>query len=485
MNAISALASGNPAEVAIPAEFIDCFERQRGAALAHPAPGYDERVADLKAMHRLLVENRASLVEAVNRDYGSRSTFETLFAECFLNQEGLLDAIKHLKKWMKPQKRRLDVTQYPLASARVIPQPVGVVGVVVPWNFPISMAFAPLTGIIAAGNRAMVKMSENSNHLARLLMEISPKYLPEDKLKFFDDGGGRGPAFTTLPFDHLFFTGSPQTGKAVMMNCARNLTPVTLELGGKSPAIVAPDYPLETAVGRIMWVKMLNAGQICTNVDYLFLPEDKVDDFVRLARAVVQERYPDINGNDYTAIIDERSYRRLETALEDAQRKGARLINLVEGQSPERALRKMPPHLVLNATDDMELMQREIFGPLLPIRTYRTKEEIAEYVAARPRPLAFYVYSNDRQLQDWYVQHVMSGGVTINDGLIHAGLHSLPFGGIGNSGMGHYHGHDGFTTFSKMRPVFKQGPIRLLNRMMPPYDKGPLKMMNFMLRLKS
>jgi coniferyl-aldehyde dehydrogenase len=283
----------------------------------------------------------------------------------------------------------------------------------------------------------------------------------------------------------LFFTGSPQTGKAVMMNCARNLTPVTLELGGKSPAIVAPDYPLETAVGRIMWVKMLNAGQICTNVDYLFLPEDKVDDFVRLARAVVQERYPDINGNDYTAIIDERSYRRLETALEDARRKGARLINLVEGQSPDRAQRKMPPHLVLNATDDMELMQREIFGPLLPIRTYRTKEEVAEYVAARPRPLAFYVYSNDRQLQDWYVQHVMSGGVTINDGLIHAGLHSLPFGGIGNSGMGHYHGHDGFTTFSKMRPVFKQGPIRLLNRMMPPYDKGPLKMMNFMLRLKS
>jgi coniferyl-aldehyde dehydrogenase len=485
MNATTPLTTIATTDPAVPAEFLDCFERQRGAFLAHPHPGYEERVADLRAMHRLLVENRNALVEAVNRDYGNRSTFETLFAECFLNQEGILDAIKHLRKWMKPQKRRLDITQYPLASARVIPQPVGVVGVVVPWNFPISMAFSPLTGIIAAGNRAMVKMSENSNHLARLLMEISPKYLPEEKLKFFEDGGGRGPSFTVLPFDHIFFTGSPQTGKAVMANAARNLTPVTLELGGKSPTVVAPDYPIRTAVERIMWVKMLNAGQICTNVDYLFLPEDKVDDFVRIAREIVGQRYPDINGNDYTSIIDERSYRRLETTLEDARRKGARLVNLVEGQTPDRAQRKFPPHIVLDPTDEMDILQREIFGPLLPIKTYRTKEEIREYVTARPRPLAFYVYSKDEQLQDWYIAHVMSGGVSINDGLIHAGLHALPFGGVGNSGMGHYHGYEGFTTFSKMRPVFKQGPIRAMNKLMPPYDKGAMKLLNFMLRLKS
>jgi coniferyl-aldehyde dehydrogenase len=485
MNAITPLTSVAKGAPAVPTEFIDCFERQRAAFLAHPHPDFRERVADLRAMHRLLVENRDALVEAVHRDYGNRSKFETLFAECFLNQEGILDAIKHLRKWMRPQKRRLDITQYPLASAKVIPQPVGVVGVVVPWNFPISMAFSPLTGIIAAGNRAMVKMSENSNHLARLLMEISPKYLPEEKLKFFEDGGGRGPAFTSLPYDHIFFTGSPQTGKAVMANAARNLTPVTLELGGKSPTVVAPDYPIRTAVERIMWVKMLNAGQICTNVDYLFLPEDKVDDFVRIAREIVQQRYPDINSNDYTSIIDERSYRRLETTLEDAKNKGATIVNLVEGQVPDRALRKFPPHIVLNPTDEMEILQREIFGPLLPIKTYRTKEEIREYVTARPHPLAFYVYSKDDELQDWYVTHIMSGGVSINDGLIHAGLHALPFGGIGNSGMGHYHGYEGFTTFSKMRPVFKQGPIRAMNKLMPPYDKGPLKMLNFMLRLKS
>ena len=485
MNATTPFSAVAAAQSPVPTEFTDCFERQRGAHLAHPFPRHAERVADLRAMHRLLVENRDALVEAVHRDYGNRSTFETLFAECFLNQEGILDAIKHLRRWMKPQKRRLDFTQYPLASARVVPQPVGVVGVVVPWNFPISMAFSPLTGIIAAGNRAMVKMSENSNHLARLLMEISPKYLPEDKLRFFEDGGGRGPSFTTLPFDHIFFTGSPQTGKAVMANAARNLTPVTLELGGKSPTVVAHDYPIRTAVERIMWVKMLNAGQICTNVDYLFLPEGKVDDFVRIAREIVQQRYPDINGNDYTSIIDERSYRRLETTLEDARRKGARLVNLVEGQTPDRALRKFPPHIVLDPTDEMEILQREIFGPLLPIKTYRSKEEVRDYVRARPHPLAFYVYSKDEQLQHWYITHIMSGGVSINDGLIHAGLHALPFGGIGNSGMGHYHGYEGFTAFSKMRPVFKQGPIRAMNKLLPPYDKGALKLINFMLRLKS
>ena len=485
MNAITPPCSVPTSEPSVPVEFTECFERQRGAYLAHPYPRHAERVADLRAMHRLLVENRQALVEAVHRDYGNRSTFETLFTELFLNQEGMLDAIKHLRRWMKPQKRRLDITQYPLASARVIPQPVGVVGVVVPWNFPISMAFSPLTGIIAAGNRAMVKMSENSNHLAQLLMEISPRDLPEDKLKFFEDGGGRGPAFTALPFDHIFFTGSPQTGRAVMANAARNLTPVTLELGGKSPTVVAPDYPIRTAVERIMWVKMLNAGQICTNVDYLFLPEGKVDEFVRIAREIIGQRYPDINGNDYTSIIDERSYRRLETTLEDARRKGARLVNLVEGQAPDRAQRKFPPHLVLDPTEEMEILQREIFGPLLPIKTYRTKEEIRDYVRARPHPLAFYIYTKDAELQDWYIKQVMSGGVSINDGLIHAGLHALPFGGVGNSGMGHYHGYEGFTTFSKMRPVFKQGPIRAMNRLMPPYDKGALKLINFMLRLKS
>jgi len=469
----------------IPAEFTTCFDKQRAAYLAHQNPGFDERVADLRAMHRLLVENREQLIEAVDKDYGGRSRFETIFAELLFGQEGILDAIKHLKRWMKPQKRRLDIERFPLSKARVIPQPLGLVGVVVPWNFPISMAFSPLTGIIAAGNRAMVKMSENSNHLARLLMAISPKYLPEDKLKFFEDGGGRGPAFTTLPFDHIFFTGSPATGKAVMASAAKNLTPVTLELGGKSPAVVAPDFPLKTAAERIMWVKCFNAGQICTNVDYLFMPEGKVDEFVRLARQIVNERYPDINGNDYTAVIDQRSYDRLQATLADARAKGARIIDLFEGQKPDAARRKLPTYVVLDPTEDMVIMQREIFGPLLPIRTYRSKEEVVSYINGQPRPLAMYVYTHDKALQEFYLNHTMSGGVTINDGLMHAALHCLPFGGIGNSGIGHYHGYEGFTTFSKMRPVFYQGPIRWLNKLVPPYAGTATKLLNFILNRKS
>ena len=475
----------SPVQVAIPAEFQDVFARQQAHYRAHRNPDYKERVADLKSLHRMLVENREGLIEAVNTDYGCRSRFETIFSELLINQDGILDAIKQLKKWMKPQKRHLDHTQYPFAKARVIPQPLGVVGVVVPWNFPISMAFAPLTGIFAAGNTAMIKMSENSNALAALFKEISPRYFPEDKLAFFEDGNGRGPAFTSLPFDHLFFTGSPATGKAVMANCARNLTPVTLELGGKSPAVVAPDFPFTKAVERIMWVKMFNAGQICTNVDYLFLPEGREQAFIDEARRICNARYPDINNGDYTAVIDQRSFDRLMATIEDARAKGARVVNLFEDQAPDVSKRIFPPHIVLDVNDDMEIMQREVFGPLLPVKAYTDRQQVIDYIDDHARPLALYVYSNDKTLRDWYINNTMSGGVTINDGLLHAAQHDLPFGGVGNSGMGHYHGYEGFTTFSKLRPVFYQGPIRSVDMLMPPYEGRANKLLNFMLRMKS
>jgi len=474
-----------PQSAAIPPEFLNCFTAQRKAYQADRCPSHAQRVADLRAMHRLLVENREALISAVNADYGCRSRFETIVAELLMNQEGILDAIKQLKKWMKPQKRHLDITQYPLARARVIPQPVGVVGIVVPWNFPVSMAFAPLTCAFAAGNRAMIKMSENSQHLAVLFKQLAPKYFPADKLTFFEDGGGRGPAFTQLPFDHLFFTGSPATGKAVMANCATNLTPVTLELGGKSPAVIAPDYSITTATERILWSKMFNAGQIRTNVDYLFLPDGKTDEFVREAQRIANQRYPDINNGDYSAVIDQRSYDRLQDALADAKAKGGAIIDLCPQQRPDASRRIMSPKLVLNPTEDMLVMQREIFGPILPVMTYKTAHEVVDYIGERHRPLAFYIYTGDRKLADWYITHTISGGVTVNDALIHAGLHSLPFGGTGNSGMGHYHGVEGFNTFSKMRPVFYQGPIRAINTLMPPYSGWPTKILNFMLKLKS
>ncbi len=473
-------------QIDIPAEFQECFAQQRSAYLDHPEPGLHERRADLATLSRMLKENREALVAAVNADYGNRSEFETLFAEFFVVLETIKDASKNLRKWMKPQRRHIDVMLYPGASNRLIPQPLGVVGVIVPWNFPLNLTFCPLASIFAAGNRAMVKMSENSRHLAKLLAQISPKYFPEDKLKFFDDGGGRGPAFSLIPFDHLLFTGSGTTGRAVMANAARNLTPVTLELGGKAPAIVGPDYPIQTAAERIMWVKMFNAGQICTNIDYIFLPEGKTDEFVAHAKRLLAERYPDINAGDYTSIIDQRAYDRLHNTLEDARAKGATVINLVPDQQPNAALRKFAPHVVINPTADMIASQREIFGPILPIRTYRDKTEVAQYINSHDRPLAIYPFTKDKALQQFYITRVMSGGVGVNEALLHVGQHDLPFGGVGPSGMGHYHAQEGFNTFSKLRPIFYQGPLSAIQLMFqPPYAHKALKIMNLLIKFKT
>ncbi|MFA6310949.1 MAG: coniferyl aldehyde dehydrogenase [Sterolibacterium sp.] len=485
MNANSA--SARPLDqVPMPAEFTACFTRQRAAYLAHPVPSYVERLADLNGLARLLKENREALVQAINLDYGNRSEFETLFGEFFVVLESIRDAAGHLKKWMKPQKRQIDFMLYPGAYNRVIPQPLGVVGVIVPWNFPLNLSFAPLAAIFAAGNRAMVKMSENSRHLADLLGQLSPKYLSEDKLKFFEDGDGRGPAFSSLPFDHLLFTGSGATGRAVMASAARNLTPVTLELGGKAPAIVGPDFSLKTAAERIMWVKMFNAGQICTNIDYVFLPEGAEGEFTEHCKRLLAERYPDLNSPDYTAIIDARAYQRLEATLEDARLKGATLINLAGGQQPAPQARKFPPHLVLKPSEDMQLMQREIFGPILPIRTYRDKREVVDYINGHDRPLAIYPFTHDRCLQDYYIANVMSGGVSVNEALLHVAQHDLPFGGVGASGMGHYHSQEGFNTFSKLRPIFYQGPFSAIQMLFqPPYAKRAMKLLNLLIKFKA
>jgi coniferyl-aldehyde dehydrogenase len=470
----------------IPAEFLQCHRAQREAYLENPQPTCKERVADLHTLARMIKENRAAIVEAIHRDYGNRSEFETLFAEIFVVLEGIKDAAKQVKKWMKPQRRHIDVMMYPGASNRLIPQPLGVVGVIVPWNFPVNLTFCPLTAIFAAGNRAMVKMSENSQHLAALLMRVSPRHFPETKLKFFDDAGGRGPAFSSIPFDHLLFTGSGTTGRAVMANAARNLTPVTLELGGKAPAIVAPDYPVKAAAERIMWVKMFNAGQICTNVDYVFLPEQAVPEFVAHCKRLFAERFPDINGGDYTSIIDQRSYDRLQHTLDDARAKGARIIDLAQGQTPDKTLRIFGPHIVLNPTDEMIISQREIFGPILPVRTYRNELEVAKYINERDRPLAIYPFTNDKALQRFYISRVMSGGVSVNEALLHVAQHDLPFGGVGPSGMGHYHGREGFSTFSKLRPVFYQGPFSAIQMLFqPPYRGRALKLMNLLIKLKT
>jgi coniferyl-aldehyde dehydrogenase len=472
--------------VVVPLEFQTCFAAQRAAYFATPAPSHADRVADLDALTRLLEDNRRAIIEAISADYGNRSEFETLFAEYFVVLETINYCAKHLRQWMRPQRRKVDFMTFPLARNKVIPQPLGIVGVIAPWNFPINLTFAPLAAIFAAGNRAMVKMSENSQHLAELLARVSPKYFAEEKLEFFEDGGGRGPAFSSLPFDHLLFTGSGTTGRAVMANAARNLTPVTLELGGKSPAIVAPDFPIKTAAERILWVKMFNAGQICTNVDYVFLPKGAEAEFARHCKRLFAERYPDINGPDFTSIIDDRAFARLQATLEDARAKGATLINLAEGQIPDAGLRKFPPHLVLDPTEDMQVMEREIFGPILPIRTYIDRREVADYINNHDRPLAIYPFTNDAQTRDFYISRVMSGGVSVNEALLHVGQHDLPFGGVGASGMGHYHAREGFITFSKLRPVFYQGRFSAIQTMFqPPYTKRVMGMLNLLIRLKT
>jgi len=475
----------DPSNLAIPAEFADALAAQRAHFEANRYPSHAQRVSDLKQVVRLVADNQQALIDAVNADYGCRSSFETAFAEIAVTLDGLQATIKSLKKWMKPQKRHVDPMRMPLAKARLVAQPVGVVGIVVPWNFPLAMVFHPLTCIFAAGNTAMVKMSENSNHTARLLKSLAPRYFPASKLAFFEDGGGRGPAFTQLPFDHIFFTGSPATGKAVMANAARHLTPVTLELGGKSPAIIGPDYDIGAAARRVMWAKTLNAGQICTNIDYLFLPEGKTQEFIEQARKAFKASYPDINNGTYTALIDQRAHDRLLAALDDARSKGATVVELAEGQAPDAARRIMGPKVVFGVTDDMDLMQREIFGPILPVRTYSSREAVAQYINERPRPLALYPFTNDKALAEWYIMNTLSGGVTVNDSVLHVSVHSLPFGGIGNSGMGHYHGYEGFCTFSKMRPILYQGPVRSIDFLAAPYGGLARKILRLMIRMKS
>ena len=461
------------------------FDKQRSTYLAAPYPDYEQRRHDLESLKRMVSENMDDIIAAISQDYSNRSRHETQFAEIISVTDGINDTIKHLKKWMKVQKRHVDKTMFFGAKNRVIPQPLGVVGIIVPWNFPINLSFMPLAAAFAAGDRAMVKMSENSIALTRLLKTISGRYFPPEKLAFYEETGGVGIEFSKIPFDLLVFTGSGQTGRSVMAAAAQNLTPVVLELGGKAPAVIDPGYSMEKAVGRIMFVKQFNAGQICTNVDYVFVHESQREDFVAKAKAYVAKHCPDINHTDYTAIIDDRSVKRLMDTVEDARDKGATVINLCGNQEVNVEGRKFPLHLIMDTTPDMTIRNRETFGPLLMVLTYKDPTEVVDYVNAHDRPLAFYPFTNDDKLADMYIERIMSGGVTVNDALMHVAQHDIPFGGVGPSGMGHYHGYEGFVTFSKLRPVFYQAGFSSLQFLRPPYGKFATRIYNLMVKLKS
>lgn len=441
----------------------------RAAHRRAPNPSLAQRRAWLLALQRFVREHQAALIAAIAADYGHRSHDETRLLEIFPVVDGIAHALRHLAAWMRPQRRAVDWRAFPLARNRVIAQPLGVVGIIVPWNFPLNLSLLPLAYALAAGNRVMIKMSENSRHLAAYLIAHLPAALGADVLRVFDETGDVGVAFSALPFDHLLFTGSGSTGRAVMAAAARNLCPVTLELGGKSPALIAPDFDPATAAARIAFVKCLNAGQICTTVDHVWLPQGQQDAFVAALRAWVRAHIGRLDSPDYTAIIDARAFARLTAALDEARARGAQVLALLDGPACDAASRKIAPHVVIDAPADCALMTREIFGPILPLRTYAQLDTAIEAINAGPRPLAVYPFSHHRPTVARVLEQVMSGGVSVNDALFHVGQHDLPFGGVGESGMGHYHGREGFTTFSKLRPVFYQARWSTAWLLWPPY----------------
>lgn len=459
------------------------YKKQYEASRKHAYPSLQERKDNLEKLAQVMEANTDRICEAIDKDFGGRSVNETRLLEMVPLIGNIADAKKRLKKWAKPQRRHVGLA-FKGASNKLIPQPKGVIGIVTPWNYPLLLALGPVVSAMAAGNRCIVKQAANSQNLCRLLDEIISPVFDETTLAVIPGTSAR--EFSSMPWDHMVFTGSAATGKVVMEAASKNLTPVTLELGGKSPTILAPDFDVRTAAERVTFTKFLNAGQTCVAPDYLFVPEGKVEEFVKHAKEIVSGRYDSVNNSDLTAIIDEAAYSRLSATIDDAKEKGAEVINLLQGADLNAESQKIAPHVIVNPTDDMIVMQDEIFGPLFPIKTYKSLDDVIEYINERERPLALYMFSKDKQFQDKVFYSTLSGAVCINDSMFHVAQHDMPFGGVGNSGMGHYHGIEGFTEFSKLRPVFKQSGLtsKIILMLAPPYGGLFKNVVNLMLKLR-
>ena len=453
---------------------------QKNAYDRQGIPSLEHRLASLNDLFNILKTNQHAIAEAISKDFGHRAQQETQLAELFLCIDGIRYIRKHLKKWMRPQKRSTSI--WLLGSGnRVIPQPLGVVGIVVPWNYPLFLCISPLIGALAAGNRCMIKMAANSRHLSQLLKGLFAEKFSADMLTIAH--GAKGTDFSSLAFDHLIFTGSGDSGRQVMRAAANNLTPVTLELGGKSPTIIAADYSITKAADRLLFSKCLNAGQTCVAPDYVFVPEGKIDEFIAASKIIISGRYTNIESADYTSIIDDRAYLRLKNTLADAIDQGATATVLVPNSEANDVTRKFPPTLLTQVKGTMRVMQEEIFGPLLPIMAYQHIDDVLGYINSKDRPLALYLFSNDKQLQDKVINKTRSGGVCLNDAALHVGQNDMPFGGAGESGMGQYHGTEGFMAMSKLRPIFKQARFSPLAMMYPPYGQKFNRIIKIMLRL--
>ena len=467
--------SSKPA-TATAAEPGDILKRMRAAARKSGPPDYDQRIAQLDKLERVVLDKKHDLVRAISTDYGNRSKHETLAAEVMVVVNEIKHVRAHLHEWMETESRDVSWVFLP-ARAEVVMQPVGVVGIVAPWNYPVQLSLAPLVNALAAGNRVMLKPSEIAPATAEALKQLLAEVFESDQVAVVIGGPAVAETFTRLPFDHLVFTGSTRLGKIVMRAAAENLVPVTLELGGKSPAIISESYSIKRAAQKIMFGKCFNAGQTCVAPDYALVPSRLVDAFVEECRAAVTQMYPKLADNDdYTSVVSEAHYERLQGYLKDATERGAKLVELNPAKEElASSTRKIAPVLVRDTKEEMSLMQEEIFGPILPVLTYEKLDEAIEYVNEHARPLALYYFDDDQRRIDRVLRETVSGGVTINDTMLHVAQSDLPFGGAGASGIGSYHGREGFESFTKKKPVFYQSRINATGLLRPPYvDRADL-----------
>jgi coniferyl-aldehyde dehydrogenase len=438
----------------------DLFASQATVFAAAPYPSAAERRANLTRLLRAILGHQDELATAIDHDFAGRSRDEVLFSEIYVAVNAIRHARSNVKRWMAPRPRHVG---WPLQPARawVLPQALGVVGIIVPWNYPVFLSMAPLAGALAAGNRVMLKPSEYTPETSALLARIISETFSPDLVAVTLGDSTVGRAFAQLPFNHLLFTGATSVGRDVMRAAAEHLTPVTLELGGKSPALVAPDANLARAAADIVYGKLLNSGQTCIAPDYVLVPGASLRPFVEALRKAVERYYPDAQ---YTSIINGKQHQRLLGYLEEAAARGVETITL-------NATRGLAPTIFINPPDDLKVMREEIFGPILPLKTYDSIDQAITYVNQHERPLALYLFTRSQSTIDSVLTRTISGGVCINDTLLHIAAEDLPFGGVGASGMGHYHGQEGFDTFSKLKPVFRRRWLGLGRMLRPPHSR--------------
>jgi len=452
------------------------------AALSRGAPDLRARIQSLLALRQAVRDQREDFVQAISEDFGGRARTETLLLEVFPLVDTIHHTIRQLPDWVRPRPVAAG-WQFLPGRARVLYQPLGVVGIIGAWNYPLLLSLSPMVSALAAGNRVMLKPSELAPRTADLLARLIADLFPPDYVTVVTGGPETGASFSSLPFDHLLFTGSTRVGKLIMRSASANLTPVTLELGGKSPAVVHSGFPLQTAAARIMAGKLYNAGQTCIAPDYVLVHADNRDEFVRHASQAVAAMYPKLVDNpDFTRIVNLDHYQRLRGLVEDAAMKGAQVTELNPAQEDANEHNRVfAPVMLTGVNDEMLVMREEIFGPVLPVVTYRSLDEAIEYVNAHPRPLALYYFDNSSKRVQEVLDRTTSGGVTVNDTLFHIAQNDLPFGGVGPSGMGAYHGFDGFETFSKKKGVFLQSRFTTLGLLRPPYGALARRMADFLI----